>query len=110
MRFTLDLRHHQDEVLKTMVSEARIAIAKAATRHDAAYEVAPLQTLTGPALRRHLHRHGQGGGQKLGLPAREITSGAGHDAMYTARARLPDDDDLRALRRRPQPQRGGERH
>lgn len=85
MRFTLDLRHHQDDVLKTMVSKARIAIAQAATRHDASYEVAPLQDSPAQPFDATCIAMVKAAAEKLGLPAREITSGAGHDAMYTAR-------------------------
>ena len=40
-----------------------------------------------------------------GFATRDIISGAGHDAAYIV-ARRPDRDDLRAVPRRHQPQRG----
>ncbi|MGU9980993.1 M20 family metallo-hydrolase [Phreatobacter sp. HK31-P] len=85
MRFTLDMRHHSDDVLSTMVTNAKIAIAKAATRHDAAYEVSPLQDSPAQPFDATCVAMVRQATEKLGLPAREITSGAGHDAMYTAR-------------------------
>lgn len=85
MRFTLDMRHHRDDALTAMVTKAKIAIAEAATRHDAAYEVSPLQDSPAQPFDATCIAMVRQATEKLGLPAREITSGAGHDAMYTAR-------------------------
>jgi N-carbamoyl-L-amino-acid hydrolase len=85
VRFTLDLRHHEDAELKHMVTKAKIAIAEAATRHDAAYEVEPLQDSPAQPFDKTCIDLVRAATERLGLKAREITSGAGHDAMYTAR-------------------------
>ncbi len=85
MRFTLDMRHHRDDALAAMVTKAKIAIAEAATRHDASYEVSPLQDSPAQPFDATCIAMVRQATEKLGLPAREITSGAGHDAMYTAR-------------------------
>lgn len=85
VKFTLDLRHHEDAELKHIVTKTKIAIAEAATRHDAAYLVEPLQDSPAQPFDKTCIAMVRAATEKLGLKAREITSGAGHDAMYTAR-------------------------
>ncbi|WP_163438245.1 M20/M25/M40 family metallo-hydrolase, partial [Escherichia coli] len=60
-------------------------IAEAAARHHGAHEISPLQDSPATPFDRTCIAMVRAAPEKLGLKAREITSGAGHDAMYVAR-------------------------
>ncbi|MBN8944456.1 MAG: M20 family metallo-hydrolase [Rhizobiales bacterium] len=85
VRFTLDMRNPSDDDLAVMVTKAKIAIAEAAARHHGAHEISPLQDSPATPFDQTCIAMVRGATEKLGLKAREITSGAGHDAMYVAR-------------------------
>ena len=86
IRFTLDMRHPSDDELAVMVTKAKIAVAEAAARHHGAHDIQPLQDSPATPFDKTCIAMVRGATEKLGLKAREITSGAGHDAMYVARA------------------------
>lgn len=85
VKFTLDTRHPSNEVLGQMVERIKAVIVEAAARHKAVADIQPLQDSPAQPFDATCIDMVRKAAEKLGVPAREITSGAGHDAMYTAR-------------------------
>jgi N-carbamoyl-L-amino-acid hydrolase len=82
---TVDFRHPDDAVLDAMESE--FAAAMEEIPKSLGLEATWKQTWNSPAVRFHpdLIAAVRGGAEQAGLPARDMVSGAGHDAAYIAR-------------------------
>ncbi|WP_439575759.1 M20 family metallo-hydrolase [Phreatobacter sp.] len=85
VKFTLDTRHPSNEVLGEMVAKIRTAFEEAATRHKGVADIQPLQDSPAQPFDATCVAMVRQAAEKIGVSARELTSGAGHDAMYTAR-------------------------
>jgi N-carbamoyl-L-amino-acid hydrolase len=85
VRLTVDLRHPDDAVLGAM--EARLQAAVRSLSPDAGLEVLSAKIWDSPAVRFDADCIAavRSGAAAAGLPARDIISGAGHDAAYIAR-------------------------
>ncbi|GGJ78394.1 Zn-dependent hydrolase [Pseudomonas matsuisoli] len=85
VRFTLDLRHHEDAALADMEHEARERLARIAEERGLTIDIqrhwlSPA-TPFDPACVNAVREAVEG----LGYPYRDIVSGAGHDAIHLAR-------------------------
>jgi N-carbamoyl-L-amino-acid hydrolase len=82
VRMTVDLRHHDDAILADM--EARLYAAIERIGRDGKVEIATRKLHDIAAIRFHPDCIAavRAGAEALGLPHRDIISGAGHDAVH----------------------------
>src|SRR5262245_18495870 len=85
VRMTVDLRHHQDDVLQAMETKLEAAIASIA--RDGKVEIALRKLHDLAAVRFHPDCVAavRAGAEALGLTHRDIISGAGHDAVHLSK-------------------------
>ncbi|MBS0559999.1 MAG: Zn-dependent hydrolase [Proteobacteria bacterium] len=82
---TVDLRHPQDAVVAAMDAEMRAAVAEAAARTGVEATVECVWDSPAVHFDPACIEAVRAAAAAQGLPSREITSGAGHDAAYIAR-------------------------
>jgi N-carbamoyl-L-amino-acid hydrolase len=83
--FTLDLRHPDAAQLQTMKVKAITVIEKAAERHHGTATIAEFWDSPPVVFDAGCVAAVKAAADKLGLSTRDMVSGAGHDAAYTAR-------------------------
>ncbi|KXS20552.1 N-carbamyl-L-amino acid hydrolase [Gonapodya prolifera JEL478] len=83
--FTVDLRNPDDEVLEEMEKEAEKELAEIATRLKVTHKFERFWTCPATKFHPDCISAVQKSVDALGYPARTITSGAGHDSVYTAK-------------------------
>lgn len=85
VRFTLDLRHHEDGVLAKMEDASRTLMTRIAERRG--LEIGIQRHWLSPATPFDVDcvHAVRGAVEALGYPHRDIVSGAGHDAIHLAR-------------------------
>ncbi|KAJ3343218.1 hypothetical protein HDU93_009202 [Gonapodya sp. JEL0774] len=83
--FTVDLRHPDDDVLSIMKEEFERELADIAKRLKVAYTLEEIWNCPATKFHPSCIEAVKSAVAKLGYPAREITSGAGHDSVYTSR-------------------------
>lgn len=85
VRFTVDIRHPDGEVLQAMALGARALVARHAEAHACAFAIEEVANAAPVAFDEGCIDAVRRAATDLGLPHREIVSGAGHDACYVAR-------------------------
>lgn len=85
VRFTLDLRHPKADVLQAMTIQAHAVIEKYAADHHGSASVSLLWDSPPVAFDPDCIGAVRDAAQRLRLRHRDMISGAGHDAAYTAR-------------------------
>jgi len=83
--FTVDFRHPDDNVLDVMEGKFRSALAEILSPLNLSYNEARIWNSPAVKFAPELIECVRVGAQKAGLPARDMISGAGHDAVYVAR-------------------------
>jgi N-carbamoyl-L-amino-acid hydrolase len=83
--FTVDFRHPDDHVLDTIEAKFRTALAEILSPLNLSYTEARIWDSPAVKFAPELIECVRIGAQKAGLPARDMISGAGHDAAYIAR-------------------------
>jgi N-carbamoyl-L-amino-acid hydrolase len=83
--FTVDFRHPEDATLTAMDLELRAACSAAAAAGELTVAVKEFWYFPPTPFAPALVEAVRGGAARLGLPHRDIISGAGHDAVYMAR-------------------------
>ncbi|OWP49509.1 Zn-dependent hydrolase [Pseudomonas nitroreducens] len=83
--FTVDLRHHRDDVIAAMEQEARALLEAIAVRRELALEIGLHWTSPATPFDVNCVRHVREAVQALGYSHQDIVSGAGHDAIHLAR-------------------------
>jgi N-carbamoyl-L-amino-acid hydrolase len=81
---TVDIRHPDADELESMVSELRQLIAEAGAAHGIGTQVEQVWHMAPTAFDPFLIEQIAQSAASLGLSAREIVSGAGHDSLHTA--------------------------
>ncbi|XUE84835.1 Zn-dependent hydrolase [Bordetella pertussis] len=84
VRFTVDLRHEDEATLATMDALWRQACADTAARHAVSVQCEQVQYFAPTPFHPDLVGKVRDGAQRRGLPAMDIVTGAGHDAVYMA--------------------------
>mgnify|MGYP006301776293 FL=1 len=85
IRFTLDLRHPDDDVLATLADDAKRLVAEHAGGQGCTAEIEEVAHSAPVAFDPEIVATVRRAAANLGLAARDIISGAGHDACYVAR-------------------------
>lgn len=85
VRFSVDLRHADDDQLEKMEQEMRAAVVRLAAAQNCAATVERVANYPACKFDPSCIAAVRGAAKKLGLPHMEIVSGAGHDAIYMAR-------------------------
>jgi N-carbamoyl-L-amino-acid hydrolase len=85
IRFTLDLRHPDDDVLATLAEDAERLTAEHAAGQGCTAEVVEVAHSAPVTFAPEVTSVVRRAAESLGLAARDIVSGAGHDACYVAR-------------------------
>jgi N-carbamoyl-L-amino-acid hydrolase len=85
VRFSVDLRHADDDQLEKMEQEMRAAVVRLAAAQNCAARVERVANYPACKFDPSCIAAVRGAAKKLGLPHMEIVSGAGHDAIYMAR-------------------------
>jgi N-carbamoyl-L-amino-acid hydrolase len=85
VRFSVDLRHADDDELEKMEQEMRAAVARLAAAQNCTSTVERVANYPACKFDPSCISAVRGAAQKLGLPHMDIVSGAGHDAIYMAR-------------------------
>ena len=83
--FTVDFRHPDDKVLDAMEAKLRVALADILAPMQLAYHEARIWHCPPVKFAPDLIDCVRLGAQQAGLTARDMTSGAGHDAVYISR-------------------------
>ncbi|MCY1395863.1 N-carbamoyl-L-amino-acid hydrolase [compost metagenome] len=83
--FTIDLRHHGDDVIAAMEQEARVLLADIAARRGLALEIGVHWVSPATPFDADCVGHVREAVQALGYSHQDIVSGAGHDAIHLAR-------------------------
>jgi beta-ureidopropionase / N-carbamoyl-L-amino-acid hydrolase len=83
--FTVDFRHPDDKVLDVIEQKFRDSLAAVLTPLKLTYEEKRIWESPSVKFAPELIECVRIGAEKAGLPARDIISGAGHDAAYVAR-------------------------
>jgi N-carbamoyl-L-amino-acid hydrolase len=83
--FSVDFRHPDDNVLDVMEQKFRAALAEILQPLDLSYSETRIWNAPPVKFAPELIECVRIGARKAGLPARDIISGAGHDAAYVAR-------------------------
>lgn len=83
--FTVDFRHPDDRILSTMDSALKERLQKIANDSATEVDIVDLWHCPPTVFDADCVRAIAEAAQTAGLPAREIVSGAGHDAIYVAR-------------------------
>jgi len=83
--FTVDLRHPNDDDLKTMGDKLRAAVAEACARDGLENEIDEFWYFPPVTFDEQCVSAVREATQALGYPWREMVSGAGHDSFFTAR-------------------------
>ncbi|MEM7339341.1 MAG: Zn-dependent hydrolase [Actinomycetota bacterium] len=84
VRFSLDLRHPDGDVLDGLEQQMRAIVASAAARHRISAVVEKQNDSPPVAFAPDCVESVADAAEALGLPARRMVSGAGHDACYVA--------------------------
>jgi len=85
VRMSVDLRHPHADGLDCMEAALRTAAVRIASDLDLAIEIAPVWSCPPVAFPEACVRAVRDAAARLGLVARDIVSGAGHDAVYISR-------------------------
>jgi N-carbamoyl-L-amino-acid hydrolase len=85
VRFTLDLRHPEDDALTRLAADTRRLVAEHAAGQGCTAEVEEVAHSAPVVFDAELAATVRRAAEGLGLAARDIVSGAGHDACYVAR-------------------------
>jgi N-carbamoyl-L-amino-acid hydrolase len=85
VRMTVDLRHHQDAVLEAMDRAMRDAIARVGGEQKINISLRQLHDLAAVRFHPECIAAVRAAAVGLGLPHRDIVSGAGHDAVHMSR-------------------------
>ncbi len=85
VRFTLDLRHPDDAVLATLAEDTKRLVAEHAAGQGCTAEVTAVAHSAPVVFDAQVAATVRRAAAGLGLAARDIISGAGHDACYVAR-------------------------
>jgi N-carbamoyl-L-amino-acid hydrolase len=85
IRFTLDLRHPDDDVLATLAEDAKRLVAEHAGGQGCTAEIEEVAHSAPVVFDPEIVATVRRAAENLGLAARDIISGAGHDACYVAR-------------------------
>ena len=85
IRFTLDLRHPDDDVLATLADDAKRLVAEHAAGQGCTAAIEEVAHSAPVAFDPEIVATVRRAAENLGLAARDIISGAGHDACYVAR-------------------------
>jgi len=83
--FTIDLRHHRDDVITAMEQEARVLLEAIATRRELELEIGVHWASPATPFDTDCVGHVRAAVQGLGYSNQDIVSGAGHDAIHLAR-------------------------
>ncbi|AKQ60112.1 Zn-dependent hydrolase [Bordetella hinzii] len=84
VRLTVDLRHEDEATLAEMDRQWQVRAAEVAREHGVQIEVRPVQYFPPTPFDPELVNWVREGAQRRGLPAMDIVTGAGHDAVYMA--------------------------
>ncbi len=84
VRLTVDLRHEDEATLAEMDRQWQARAAEVAREHGVHIEVHPVQYFPPTPFAPELVNWVREGAQRRGLPAMDIVTGAGHDAVYMA--------------------------
>ena len=85
VRFSVDFRNTTDDGLLQMDAELRAAAAALAAESGLRIDIEQVVYFPPQPFAPHLVDAVRAGARRLGLPHRDIVSGAGHDAVYVAR-------------------------
>jgi N-carbamoyl-L-amino-acid hydrolase len=85
VRFSVDLRHADDDQLERMEQEMRAAVERLAKAQNCTSTVERVANYPACKFDPSCVSAVRSAAQKLGLPNMDIVSGAGHDAIYMAR-------------------------
>ena len=85
VRFTLDLRHPDDAALARLADDARRLVAEHAAGQGCGAEVTEVAHTPPVAFAPEVADAVRRAAADLGFPARDLVSGAGHDACHVAR-------------------------
>jgi beta-ureidopropionase / N-carbamoyl-L-amino-acid hydrolase len=85
VRMTVDLRHHDDGVLQDMEDKLKSAIERIAAAGRTRMELSKLQDSAAVRFHPECIAAVRAGAEALGLPHRDIISGAGHDAVHLSK-------------------------
>ncbi len=86
--FTIDFRHPDDKVLDAMEAELRAALSEILPPMQLTYDEKRIWDCPPVAFSAELIDCVRIGAEKAGFTARDMISGAGHDAAYVARVAL----------------------
>ncbi|MBO3277796.1 Zn-dependent hydrolase [Pseudomonas schmalbachii] len=84
--FTIDLRHHRDDVIAAMEQEARALLEAIAARRELGLQIGVHWISPATPFDADCVGHVREAVQALGYSHQDIVSGAGHDAIHLARA------------------------
>jgi len=85
VRMTVDLRHHEDEVLDAMERQLDAAVARVAEGEKVKIDRRKLHDIAAVRFHPDCVAAVRAAAEGLGLPHRDIISGAGHDAVHMSR-------------------------
>jgi N-carbamoyl-L-amino-acid hydrolase len=82
---TIDLRHHDDAVLKAMETKLHAAVSRIGAAERVEIAVNKVQDLAAVKFHPDCIAAVRAGAEALGLAHRDIISGAGHDAVHLSK-------------------------
>jgi N-carbamoyl-L-amino-acid hydrolase len=85
VRMTVDLRHHDDAVLKAMETKLQAAVGRIGAEEKVEIAVRKVQDLAAVKFHPDCIAAVRSGAEALGLAHRDIISGAGHDAVHLSK-------------------------
>jgi beta-ureidopropionase / N-carbamoyl-L-amino-acid hydrolase len=85
VRMTIDLRHHDDAVLKAMETKLHAAVSRIGAAERVEIAVNKVQDLAAVKFHPDCIAAVRAGAEALGLAHRDIISGAGHDAVHLSK-------------------------